>query len=112
MPYLQASETTWEHLNATEKSQLVKVNFLSQLENFVDMLKSAQESIDERIFLKPPERLDLNQLQNLSDYVSMAANSETLLIVEETMKTWIRQMEQVDRRALLFSFSTFVKTNQ
>lgn len=74
---------------------MVKVDFLSRLNNFVSTLNSAQESINERILLKPCDKVDLRQLQNANDYLSIASNNESLLSIEETMKTWIKQMEQV-----------------
>lgn len=91
LPFFQASESTW----ANEKNQMIKVDFISRLSNFVDTLNNAQESINERILLKPCERIDLSQLQSPSEYAAIAANSESLALIEETMKTWIRQLEQV-----------------
>jgi hypothetical protein len=80
---------------------LVKIDFLSRLNNFIETLNHAQESINERILLKPCDRIDLTQIQNTADYVSIASNSENLVIIEEIMKTWIRQMEQVKRIELI-----------
>lgn len=81
---------------------MIKTNFLNRLNLFLDTLNNAQESINERILLKPCEKLDLTQIQNTSDYVSMASNNENLGSIEETMKTWIRQMEQVIHSKFLF----------
>lgn len=75
---------------------MIKMDFLSRLNNFVSTLNSAQESINERILLKPCDKVDLTQLQNANDYLSIASNNESLLTIEETMKTWIKQMEQVN----------------
>jgi len=80
---------------------MIKIDFLSRLSNFVDTLNSAQESINERILLKPCDRIDLTQIQSPSDYASIASNNDSLALIEETMKTWIRQMEQV-RKSNLF----------
>ena len=74
---------------------MIKIDFLSRLNNFIDTLNSAQESINERILLQPCNRIDLSQIQNTSDYISIASNNENLVVIEETMKTWIRQMEEV-----------------
>jgi hypothetical protein len=74
---------------------MTKIDFLSRLNNFIDTLNNAQESINEKILLKPCEKIDLTQIQNTADYVSIASNNENLGFIEETMKTWIRQMEQV-----------------
>jgi hypothetical protein len=74
---------------------MIKIDFISRLNNFIDTLNSAQESINERILLKPCDRIDLTQLENVSDYILIASNSESLVLIEDTMKIWIRQMEQV-----------------
>jgi hypothetical protein len=74
---------------------MLKIDFISRLNNFIDTLNSAQDSINERILLKPCDRIDLTQIQSASDYILIASNSESLVLIEETMKTWIRQMEQV-----------------
>ena len=98
LPFLQASETSWGKLNGSENNQSVKVEFISRLNNFVSTLNSAQESINERILLKPCDKVDLTQLQNAADYASVASNNESLASIEETMKIWIRQMEQVSEK--------------
>ena len=74
---------------------MIKVDFLSRLSNFVSTLNSAQESINERILLKPCDKIDLTHLKNAADYASVASNSDSLASIEEMMKIWIRQMEQV-----------------
>ncbi|CAF5189300.1 unnamed protein product, partial [Rotaria magnacalcarata] len=95
LPYLQTSETTWGKLTGSDNNQMIKVDFISRLNNFVATLNSAQESINERILLKPCDKIDLTQIQNTADYISIASNSESLASIEETMKIWIKQMEQV-----------------
>ncbi len=95
LPYLQTSETSWGKLSGTDNNQSIKVEFIGRLNNFVATLNGAQESINERILLKPCDKIDLTQLQNASDYISIASNNENLLLIEETMKIWIKQMEQV-----------------
>lgn len=91
VPYLQASESIWNASN----NPLIKIEFLSRLNNFLETLNNAQESLNERIILKPCDQLDLTQIDNASDYGSVASNTEQLNAIEETMKIWIRQMEQV-----------------
>jgi hypothetical protein len=80
---------------------MIKVDFISRLNNFVATLNSAQESINERILLKPCDKIDLTQLQNAADYLSVASNNDSLASIEETMKTWIKQMEQVKNSNLM-----------
>ncbi len=65
------------------------------MNNFIETLNNAQESLNERILLKSSNRIDLTQIQNTTDYVSIASNNENLTIIEDILKTWIRQMEQV-----------------
>jgi len=87
-----------------ENNQLIKNHFLNDLTNFIETLTTAQESINDRILLKSSDEIDLTQIQNTSDYVATAANNENLAIVEELMRTWIRQMEQVKRKKLKLIF--------
>lgn len=82
-------------MSSGDQNQMVKLDFLSRLNNFVSTLKNAQESINDRILLKPCEKIDINQLQNAADYASIASNSESLTSIEETLRTWTRQMDQV-----------------
>ena len=110
IPYLQSAETLWTEAKSKELNPLVKANFLSQLENFVSILQNAQGSIDDRIYLKPCDKIQPDQLQNSADYLAMATNGEKLQAMEETLKVWIRQMEQVGlllllvpKRSVLFS---------
>ena len=95
IPYFRSSDSLWSSSKLNETNPMVKVNFLNQLENFVSMLRNAQESLDDRIRLKPCERIHLEQLQNSADYLAMASNSENLQAMEETLKIWIQQMEKV-----------------
>jgi len=93
---------------------MVKIDFLSRLNNFIDTLNNAQESINDRILLKPCEQIDLTQIQNSADYISIASNTENLGFIEETMKIWIRQMEQVNKniqleKLIIFAFFFYLK---
>lgn len=74
---------------------MIKMEFLSRLNHFLETLNNAQESLNERIVFKPCDQLDLTQIDNASDYVSIASNNDQLAAIEETIKVWIRQMEQV-----------------
>jgi len=100
LPYFQSSDMIW----SKENNQLIKNHFLNDLTNFIETLTTAQESINDRILLKSSDEIDLTQIQNTSDYVATAANNENLAIVEELMRTWIRQMEQVKRKKLKLIF--------
>lgn len=74
---------------------MVKTNFLSHLNNFVETLNGADESIKEKILLSPARNIDLKDIRTTSDYVSLASSAEYLPEIEETMKRWIQQLETV-----------------
>lgn len=107
VPFLQVSETSWGKLTGSDNNQMIKVDFISRLNNFVTTLNSAQESINERILLKPCDKIDLTNIQNTADYISIASNSESLASIEETMKTWIKQMEQVKNKIQSYTMYFF-----
>ena len=60
----------------------------------------AQESLDNKMMLKPCELYDLSTLRSPHDYVAAANSSEALQAVEECMHVWIKQIEQV--RSILY----------
>jgi hypothetical protein len=60
---------------------------------FIDL--GAQESLDDKIVLKPCEKLDLTKLRSQHDYLAAANSTETMQAIEESMNTWIKQIEQV-----------------
>ncbi|CAF3405686.1 unnamed protein product [Rotaria sp. Silwood1] len=91
VPYLQKSNINW----GINNDPMVKVNFLSHLNNFADTLNSAHESINEKILLSDCEKFDLTQIKNTSDCIAIASNNEYLGYIEETMKKWIQQMKEV-----------------
>ena len=105
IPYFQTAENLWNiNSKSNEINPMVKANFLGQLENFVSILQNAQSSIDDRICLQPCEKIHMEQLQNSADFLAMAANNENLQSMEETLKIWIRQMEQVDLALVSLQF--------
>ena len=80
----------------SEKDGLpAKSKFLSSLENFVEILTGAQESLDDSIVLKECEYLDLSVYSSPSSYMAAASSIETVEIVEKQVKIWIKQIEQV-----------------
>ena len=58
-------------------------------------ISGAQESLNEKVQLKPCETYDLSRVQTPSDYQSIANSSEALEGIESCMKVWIKQIEQV-----------------
>ena len=95
MPVLSnMADTGWGKLKGKE-GEMAKTDFLSKLTTFVLTLNGAQESIDERIVLKPCERIDLAQINTSSEYLSLASSTESLGHVEDIFKVWMRQIEIV-----------------
>jgi hypothetical protein len=109
LPCLNISNTTWTNNNEPNNdSSAAKVNFLSQLEQFVSTLNSAQDSINERVYLHTSERFERIQREHLSDYMSMASNVDNQAIAEHMLTTWMKQIEQVCSKETRTKVHTFV----
>ncbi|CAF2198528.1 unnamed protein product [Rotaria magnacalcarata] len=91
VPYLQTTAMNW----GPNKDPMVKIKFIGHLNNFIDTLNSADESIKEKILLAPSQNIDLKRIKTAADYVSVASSSEYLSYIEEIMKKWIYQLEAV-----------------
>ena len=57
--------------------------------------KGAQESLEEKVTLKPCETYDLSKIQTPADYQAVANSSEALEGIENCMNVWLKQLEQV-----------------
>ena len=55
----------------------------------------AQLSAEEVVKLVECEKVDLNTLQRAQDCINAAGNQETLLVLEELVTHWCKQVEQV-----------------
>ena len=55
----------------------------------------AQESLNEKVQLKPCETYELSRVQTPADYQAIANSSEALEGIEACMEVWIKQIEQV-----------------
>lgn len=88
------AENNWGKL-AGKEGEIAKIDFLSKLNTFISTLNGAQESIDERVRLKPCDKFDFAQIQTPADYLSVANNSELLSQIEEAVKVWMKQIELV-----------------
>ena len=55
--------------------------------------------------LKPCEGFELRKVNSIADYQAVANSTESLEKIEECMKVWIKQIEQV---CFLFWFSSFI----
>jgi dynein heavy chain len=88
------AEANWGKM-AGKEGQMAKIDFLGKLSTFVATLNGAQESINERVVLKKSDKYDFNQIQNTSDYITVANNTEALSNIEEIVKIWMKQIELV-----------------
>ena len=68
-------------------------------------LSGAQESLNEKVQLKPCETYELSKVQTPADYQAIANSSEALEGIEACMCVWIKQIEQV----IIFVSSDFHK---
>ncbi|KPP75577.1 dynein heavy chain 5, axonemal-like [Scleropages formosus] len=80
---------------ANPKALSIWQDFFSSLDGFVAVLGGAQESLMEKVSLKPCETYDLKTLKGPSDYVAVASSTEALEKIEGCMKAWVKQIEQV-----------------
>ncbi|XP_025115342.1 dynein heavy chain 5, axonemal-like isoform X3 [Pomacea canaliculata] len=94
IPALRQLEKGWEQLN-TQDGQNIRSSFLNSLDSFVTVLSGAQESLSDKETLKPCEGFDLSKVQTPHDYQTAANSSETLEKIEECMRSWSKQIEQV-----------------
>lgn len=65
---------------------MYKVNYL---------LLGAQESLEEKVQLKPCETYELSKINTPADYQAVANSSDALEGIEQCMGVWLKQLEQV-----------------
>ncbi|XP_074644897.1 dynein axonemal heavy chain 5-like [Tubulanus polymorphus] len=94
IPSLREMEKGWGSLSGPETLQ-IRADFLNTLDSFVSVLIGAQESLDDKVSLKPCETYDLSRLQTPSDCIAVANSTESLNAIEDCMAVWIKQIEQV-----------------
>ncbi|KAK3610339.1 hypothetical protein CHS0354_029807 [Potamilus streckersoni] len=94
IPALKSLDKGWGHLDSKGGVQ-TRTDFLNMLDSFVLTLTSAQESLNEKVTLKPCESYDLNCIQSPAEYQAVANSSDALDGIEECMQVWIKQIEQV-----------------
>uniref|UniRef100_UPI0023DD4F2D dynein axonemal heavy chain 5-like n=1 Tax=Callithrix jacchus TaxID=9483 RepID=UPI0023DD4F2D len=95
IPALRAMSHGWGELEGLQDTAHVRQEFLSSLEGFVNVLSGAQESLKEKVNLRKCDILELKTLKEPMDYLTLANNPETLEKIEDCMKVWIKQTEQV-----------------
>ncbi|KAF6020163.1 DNAH5 [Bugula neritina] len=92
IPALKKAVKGWGALENGNTS--VRHDFMNKLEGFVNILVSAQESLYEKVNLKPCS-MDLSLIMTPSDYQTVAASTEQLEAIEDCMSVWVKQIEQV-----------------
>lgn len=70
-------------------------NILATFCEFVSCFVGAQESLNEKVTLKPCDKCNLDTIASSQDYQTLANSSEGLQMMEECIGVWIRQIEQV-----------------
>lgn len=94
IPALKNLDKGWGALG-TPSGEQVRQDFLNTLDSFVSVLVGAQESLEEKVTLKPCETYDLSKIQTPADYQAVANSSEALEGIENCMNVWLKQLEQV-----------------
>ncbi|ESO89757.1 hypothetical protein LOTGIDRAFT_192667 [Lottia gigantea] len=95
IPALKKIDNGWGQLNDKRAGNQVRTDFLNSLDSFVSVLVGAQESLQQKVELKPCEGYDLNKIHTPNDYMTVANSTESLESIEACMRVWIKQIEQV-----------------
>ncbi|XP_048253391.1 dynein axonemal heavy chain 5-like isoform X2 [Haliotis rufescens] len=93
IPALKNLEKGWGKLEKDDAN--VRADFLNSLDAFVSVLVGAQESLQEKVTLRPCEGYELSKIQTAGDYQAVANSSESLEAIESCMHVWVKQIEQV-----------------
>ena len=72
-----------------------RTKFLNSLENFVEILSGAQDSLEDAVTLEECELIDLSKFHSPSTYTIATSSSEIVEAVEKQALIWIKQIEQV-----------------
>ncbi|XP_033755107.1 LOW QUALITY PROTEIN: dynein heavy chain 5, axonemal-like [Pecten maximus] len=94
IPALKKLNQGWGELSSPSGAQ-VRTDFLNALDSFVTVLVGAQESLGQKVTLKPCETYDLSKIQTPADYQAVANSSDSLEGIENCMMVWLKQLEQV-----------------
>lgn len=102
--YIPAVSKSSDWGELSEKDALPsKMKFLTSLENFVEILSGAQDSLEDSVNLKECDGIDLSKFFSPSTYPIAANTSEILESVENQATGWIKQIEQVTSIFILFT---------
>ncbi|XP_076818600.1 dynein axonemal heavy chain 5-like isoform X2 [Clavelina lepadiformis] len=95
IPALKANKSGWGELSKTPQGEVLKKQFLNGLESFVGVLSGSRESLGEKVMLQECHDINFGELHGPAEYAEAAASTETLELVENCMKVWIKQIQQV-----------------
>ncbi|XP_052062310.1 dynein axonemal heavy chain 5-like isoform X2 [Mytilus californianus] len=94
IPALKSLDGGWGKLDSPSGIQ-IRTDFLNTLDSFVSVLVGAQESLEEKVQLKPCETYELSKINTPADYQAVANSSDALEGIEQCMGVWLKQLEQV-----------------
>ena len=83
-------QSNWGRMDDAE----LRMDFLSRLENFVNVLANAKLSLSDSIQFSRCE-VDLSALSTATDYMVAAANPELLEPTETQARTWCEEIHQI-----------------
>ncbi|GCB63443.1 hypothetical protein scyTo_0004418 [Scyliorhinus torazame] len=92
IPVLKKMNQGWGALNRPE-SMTVRQGFLNSLDGFVSALSTAQQNLAKEVRLEQCVLEELRNLKGPSDF--RIASPEMLKQAEESLKIWMKQIEQV-----------------
>ncbi|CAH1269411.1 DNAH5 [Branchiostoma lanceolatum] len=94
IPTLRVVENGWGDLGNKDGAP-VRLDFLNNLDAFVSVLGGAQGSVEDKVVLKECETYDLKTLRGPHDYIGVANSSDAIDKIEQCIRVWIKQIEQV-----------------
>ena len=95
--YLGASNNNNNKKNKEQEvsNNAAKNKFMASLTTFVDALSGAQQSLNDVVKLSECDQYDLSKLISPAMYQAAASSTETLELIENHTKLWIKEIEQV-----------------
>ncbi|XP_052831159.1 dynein axonemal heavy chain 5-like [Octopus bimaculoides] len=85
----------WGELDTQQQGQKIQNNFYNSMSSFVSVLSGAQDSLGEKVTLQHFKPMSSLQTFTASGYVAIANSGEALEEIENIIKIWIKQVEQV-----------------
>ncbi|XP_077982678.1 dynein axonemal heavy chain 5-like [Glandiceps talaboti] len=94
VPSLRKNTGSWGNISNGDAAN-IRGDFLNTMDSFVSVLVAAQESLDDKVELKPCQTYNLSKLKKPNDYIVAANSTESLEAIEACIAVWIKQIEQV-----------------